>query len=162
VGEATLSGLIGWNRAESRRWHAWFTAHPAALAVPMGAGAGTVRQAIHHTFAVDLRYGRRLVGLPVPAFEHIEAGTTDELFALAEQAYGLLDGWLAQATSADLDRVHTFMTLSAGEQRATARKILVHCCTHHVRHWAQIATMLRVGGQKSDWPHDFLLSDAMR
>ena len=162
MSEPTLAALIGWNRSEAKRWHAWFTAHPAAFEVSMGVGAGTVRRSIHHTFAVDLRYGRRLVGLPVPAFEHIEASTTDELFALAEQAYGLLDGWLAQATSADLDRVHTFMTLSAGEQKASARKILVHCCTHHVRHWAQIATMLRVAGQKSDWPHDFLLSDAMR
>lgn len=162
MAEPTLAALIGWNRAESKRWHAWFTAHPAALEVSMGMGAGTVRKAIHHTFAVDLRYGRRLVGLPVPAFEHIEAYTTDGLFALAEEAYGLLGGWLAQATSADLDHVHTFMTLSAGEQKASARKILVHCCTHHVRHWAQIATVLRAAGQKSDWPHDFLLSDAMR
>ena len=66
------------------------------------------------------------------------------------------------ATSADLERVHTFMTLSAGEQQATARKIMLHTCTHHARHWAQIATVLRAAGLKSDWPHDFLLSDAMR
>lgn len=162
MSEPTLSALIGWNRTEAKRWHAWFTAHPSALEVSMGSGAGSVRKAIFHTFAVDLRYGQRLVGLPVSAFENIEAADTDALFALAERAYGLLDGWLAQATSADLERIHTFMTLSAGERTATARKILVHCCTHHVRHWAQIATVLRMNGQKSDWPHDFLFSDAMR
>jgi uncharacterized damage-inducible protein DinB len=166
MAEPTLSALLAWNRAETRRWHAWFAAHPAALEVSMGPGAGagtaSVRKAIHHTFAVDLRYGQRLVGLPVSAFEHIEAGDLDALFALAERAHGLLDGWLARATDAELERVHTFTTLSAGERTATGRKILVHACTHHVRHWAQIATVLRANGCKSDWPHDFLLTDAMR
>lgn len=162
MSEPTLSALIGWNRTEAKRWHAWLTAHPSALEVSMGSGAGSVRKAIFHTFAVDLRYAQRLVGLPVAAFENIEASDTEALFALAERAYGLLAGWLAQATSADLERSHTFMTLSAGERTASARKILVHCCTHHVRHWAQIATVLRMNGQKSDWPHDFLFSDAMR
>lgn len=162
MSEPTLSALIAWNRVEAGRWHAWFTAHPAALEVSMGSRAGPVRKAILHTFAVDLRYAQRLVGLPVSAFEHIEAADTAALFALADRAYGLLDGWLAQATPADLERIHTFMTLSAGERTASARKILVHCCTHHVRHWAQIATVLRMHGQKSDWPHDFLFSDAMR
>ena len=94
-------------------------------------------------------------------FDHIEAGDLDSLFTLAERGHALLFGWLAHATPAELDRMHTFMTLSAGEQKATGRKILLHSCTHHVRHWAQIATVVRANGQKSDWPHDFLLSDAM-
>ncbi len=162
MSEPTLPALIAWNRTEAKRWHGWFTVHPRALEVSMGPSAGSVRKAIFHTFAVDLRYGLRLVGLPVAAYEHIEAGDTDALFDIAERAYGLLDSWLMQATSADLDRIHTFMTLSAGERTATARKILVHSCTHHVRHWAQIATVLRMNGQKSGWPHDFLFSDAMR
>ncbi|HEX3134037.1 MAG TPA: DinB family protein, partial [Planctomycetota bacterium] len=169
MSESTLSALIGWNRAEAKRWHAWFSTHPDALNVSMGSGGGvsgagvniaTVRKLILHTFAVDLRYGQRLVGLPVAAFENIEASTIDELFALAERGSELLAGWLAQATNADLDRIHTFMTLSAGELTATARKVLVHSCTHHVRHWAQIATVLRMNGHKSDWLHDFLLCDA--
>jgi uncharacterized damage-inducible protein DinB len=162
MGEPTLSALLAWNRAESRRWKAWFAAHPAALDLPMGAGGGTVRKAIHHTVVVDLRYGQRLTGLPVSAFETIDVGDLDGLFALAERAHDLLEGWLAGATPAMLDQVHTFMTLSAGERSASARKILLHACTHHVRHWAQIASVVRMHGLKSDWPHDLLLSDAMR
>lgn len=162
MSDPILSALLSWNRSEARRWKAWFTAHPGALDVSLGAGAGTVRKAIHHTFVVDLRYGQRLTGLPVSAFETVDVADLDGLFALAERALDLLDGWLASATPAMLDHVYTFMTLSAGERSASARKILLHTCTHHVRHWAQIATVLRMNGQKSDWPHDFLLSDAMR
>lgn len=162
MSDASLAALLAWNRAESKRWHAWFSAHPRALDVSMGSGAGTVRKAIHHTFVVDLRYGQRLYGLPVSAYDTIEMGDTDALFTLGERANAMLAGWLAQATPAELDRVYTFMTLSAGELSATARKIVLHSSTHHVRHWAQIAMVVRMNGMKSDWPHDFLLSDAMR
>lgn len=158
--EPTLHALLAWNRAESRRWHAWFLAHPAALDLPTGNGS-SVRAVIRHVFAVDLRYAQRLAGQPVSAFETIEAHGIDDLFALAERAHGLLAGWLATATEADLARIHTFMTLSAGERTASARKIVVHACTHHERHWAQIATLVRMQGMKSDWPHDFLFCDAM-
>lgn len=162
MSEPTLHALLAWNRAEIARWNTWFAANPAAMEVSMGPGAGTVRKAIHHTFAVDLRLGQRLVGLPMSAVDHIEVSDAPGLFALAMRANDVLVGWLNQATTADLEQVHTFMTLSAGERSATARKILVQACAHHVRHWAQIATVLRMNGQKSDWPHDFLFSDAMR
>jgi uncharacterized damage-inducible protein DinB len=160
--DPTLFALLAWNRTESRRWKTWFVAHPSAVDVSMGTGAGTVRKAIHHTFVVDLRYGQRLTGMPVSAFETIDVSDLDGLFSLAERAHDLLETWLVNATPATLDQVHTFMTLSAGELSASARKIFVHCCTHHVRHWAQVATVLRMNGHKSDWPHDLILSDAMR
>lgn len=163
MSEPILHALLEWNRAENRRWHTWFLAHPSALELSMGAGStSTVRGMIRHVFAVDLRYAQRLVGLPVSAFETIDVSDVAGLFGLAERAQNLLAGWLASATAADLDRSHTFMTLSAGERTASARKIMTHTCTHHVRHWAQIATVLRMQGQKSDWPHDFLFSDAMQ
>lgn len=162
MSEPTLHALLAWNRAESRRWHTWFRAHPEALDLWTGPGStATVRSMIHHVFAVDLRYAQRLVGLPVSAFETIDVRDIEGLFALAERAHTLLEGWLATASETDLARIHVFMTLSAGERTASARKIVVHACTHHVRHWAQIATILRMQGRKSDWAHDFLLSEAM-
>lgn len=160
--EPTLHALLAWNRAETRRWHAWFLAHPSALELSMGAGStSSVRGMIRHVFAVDLRYAQRLAGLPVSGFDTLAASDVESLFALAERAHAVLEGWLATATPADLARSYTFMTLSAGERSASGRKIVVHTCTHHVRHWAQIATVLRMHGRKSDWPHDFLLNDAM-
>ena len=163
MSDVVLQALLEWNRAESRRWHTWFLAHPMALDLSMGAGStSTVRAVIRHVFAVDLRYAQRLVGLPVSALETITDSDIAGLFALAERAHTLLAGWLANATAADLDQSHTFMTLSAGERTASARKIVTHTCTHHVRHWAQVATVLRMQGQKSDWPHDFLFSDSMQ
>jgi uncharacterized damage-inducible protein DinB len=163
VGDAVLQALLEWNRAESRRWHAWFSGHRSALDLPIGEGrTASVRRLIHHVFVVDLRYAQRLVGLPVSAYETLDGLDLDGLFALAERAHALLAGWLAGASEADLSRAHTFTTLSAGTLDASARKIVVHACTHHLRHWAQIATVLRLHGQPSDWVHDFMMSDVMR
>lgn len=39
----------------------------------------------------------------------------------------------------------------------TPRKIMVHVVLHEIRHWAQIATMLRQQGLPGDF-HDFLFS----
>lgn len=164
LGDPVLSALLAWNRAETRRWHTWFSARPAMLLdLPFGEGRiATIRGLIHHTFVVDLRYAQRLAGLPVTAYESLDEHDLDGLFALAERAHGLLAGWLEHATPAELDREHTFQTLSAGTLTASARKIVIHACTHHVRHWAQIASALRSQGHRSDWPHDFLMSDALR
>ena len=52
-------------------------------------------------------------------------------------------------------------TLSAGIVHATRRKLFVHIMIHSRRHWAQLATLLRSHGLKTDWPQDFLFSEAM-
>ena len=43
---------------------------------------------------------------------------------------------------------------------ATPRKIVVHILLHEIRHWAQIATILRFNGLTGNF-HDFLFSPAM-
>jgi uncharacterized damage-inducible protein DinB len=61
----------------------------------------------------------------------------------------------------DLTQVIEFQTLSAGTQRASKRKVLAHSITHHIRHLAQAATLLRQHGFSTGWPHDLLMSDAL-
>ncbi len=43
--------------------------------------------------------------------------------------------------------------------RVTPRRIVVHILLHEIRHWAQIATLLRLNGFAVEW-HDFLFSAA--
>jgi uncharacterized damage-inducible protein DinB len=42
----------------------------------------------------------------------------------------------------------------------TPRKIVVHILLHEMRHWAQIATLLRMNGFAGEM-HDFLFSPVM-
>ncbi|MGC2197205.1 MAG: DinB family protein [Terriglobales bacterium] len=44
--------------------------------------------------------------------------------------------------------------------RATPRKIVTHVLMHEIRHWAQIATLLRLSGFAVE-PQDYLFSPVM-
>ena len=160
--DTSLSALLAWNRSETARWQAWFAEHPAGLDVTMGTGSGTVRQEVLHVFAVDLRLAQRLLGQPVSSFEHIVAEDSNALFGLGHRAHTMLARWLAQATSADMQNMHVFTTRNAGNFTVSSHKLFLHVCTHHIRHWAQVAAFLRAHGQAADWPHDFILSDALK
>ena len=62
------------------------------------------------------------------------------------------------APEKELDRVLTFQTLTAGTVSASKYKIASNIFLHDIRHWGQIATVLRQKGFADQWPHDMLLS----
>jgi uncharacterized damage-inducible protein DinB len=49
-----------------------------------------------------------------------------------------------------------FQTRSAGTLRASCRTYLVHLLTHSIRHYAQLATLVRHQGMKHNWTADYL------
>jgi uncharacterized damage-inducible protein DinB len=127
---------------------------------PMGEGRlATLRGVLVHVFAVELRYAQRLLGEPVSSYESLPQGSLDEIFAIGVEARSKLGSFLE--TDPDLDRDLTFETLTAGTRSASARKIVTHSMLHGIRHWAQIATVLRQRGYPAQWFHDILLSDAL-
>jgi uncharacterized damage-inducible protein DinB len=146
------------NAAETERWHHWFQHHPAALEAPLDiAQAKNVRELVLHIVAVDQRYLERLCGKPYEQMpQEIEA-----LFALAQANFDHLRKYAQQACAEDLRRELEFPTRSAGTLKASKRKMLIHTLMHSIRHWAQLATELRLAGYKTDWQHDLLFSDVI-
>jgi uncharacterized damage-inducible protein DinB len=152
--------LLAYRDGETARWREWIDGYPSALEVPIGAGrTATVRGLIIHIFAVELRYAERLLGRRVTGYEELEPATTDDVFAIGERARTLIDDFLARADDREMREVLEFQTLTAGTVRATKYKIAANLVNHGVRHWAQIATVLRHHGFTDQWAHDFLLSD---
>ena len=49
----------------------------------------------------------------------------------------------------------------AGSVTASHHKLVANLLNHGTRHWAQVATVLRLHGHADQWPHDLLLSDAL-
>ena len=47
-------------------------------------------------------------------------------------------------------------TRSSGEMRASRHVVFVHSLMHSVRHYAQLATLVRQHGFKPEWAMDFL------
>lgn len=156
----SFATLLAYRDGETARWRDWFERHPAALDVPIGAGrTATVRGLVVHIFAVELRYAERLLGRRVTTYEELEPADTEEVFAIGARARASIDEFLARADDREMREVLEFQTLTAGAVRATKYKITANLVNHGVRHWAQIATVLRQQGFGDQWAHDFLLSD---
>src|SRR5882762_7069278 len=108
---------------------------------------------------IKISYAERLNHVAeVTPYERHTGKPSEELFAMGEQARGLLAEYLAKAN--DLDRVLTFPTLTSGTLSASKRKIAIHMLLHGVRHWAQLATALREAGFTQS-KHDFIFSNVM-
>ncbi len=51
-------------------------------------------------------------------------------------------------------------TIGTSSIRATPRKVVVHILMHEIRHWAEIATLLRLHGLTGEF-HDLLFSPVL-
>jgi len=156
----TYNVLLEVTSTEHHRWRDWFLEHPKAWAIPFATGRmATIGGLVLHIFGVELRYAQRLLDQEVTAWEEFRQTSIDEVFELGDNARGQLVHFLTTAPEKDLDRVLTFQTLTAGTISASKYKIASNIFLHDIRHWGQIATVLRQNGFVDQWPHDMLLSD---
>jgi uncharacterized damage-inducible protein DinB len=152
--------LLELTSTEQHRWHDWFVERPQAWAAPFATGRmATIGGVVTHIFTVELRYAQRLLDREVTAWEDFRQTSIDDVFELGDNARGLLVQFLTSAPDSELDRVLTFQTLTAGTVTASKHKIASNVFLHGIRHWGQIATVLRQKGFADQWPHDLLLSD---
>jgi uncharacterized damage-inducible protein DinB len=152
--------LLELTSTEQHRWRDWFVERPQAWAVPFATGRmATIGGVVTHIFAVELRYAQRLLDREVTPWEDFRQTSIDDVFELGDNARGLLVQFLTSAPESELDRVLTFQTLTAGTVTASKHKIASNVFLHGIRHWGQIATVLRQKGFADQWPHDMLLSN---
>jgi uncharacterized damage-inducible protein DinB len=155
----TYKALLELTSTEHHRWHEWFSEHEGAWAVEFATGrTATVGGLVLHIFGVELRYAQRLLGQRVTNWEEFTQITIEEVFELGEHARGLLVQFLTTAPEEELDKVLTFETMTAGTVTASKYMITSNIFMHDIRHWAQIATVLRQNGFVDQWSHDMLLS----
>lgn len=156
----TYEVLLEVTSTEHHRWRDWFVEHPKAWVVPFATGRmATIGGLVQHIFGVELRYAQRLLDQEVTAWQEFRQTSIDEVFELGDNARGQLVHFLTTAPEKELDRVLTFQTLTAGTISASKYKIASNIFLHDIRHWGQIATVLRQNGFVDQWPHDMLLSD---
>ena len=156
----TLEELLDWNEEVAEWWKAHLAAHPHLLELPCDiGGTKNVQELVRHIWGVELRWSQRLGGLRVTPKEEMPAGPIDALFALHTEAMGILRGLLngdeAQWNeSYALELPHIF----EGTRMMSRRKLVLHELLHGHRHWAQLATLLRVAGFSSGFGGDLLFS----
>lgn len=161
---ATFSAekLVAWNDTTAQHWRDFFIANPMQLLLPCDIRNGkNIADTLQHIFAVELRYAQRLAGLPESTYQEIPKDSIKSLFTAHRLAFDLIRNLLAQPDydwSAEL----TFDTISLGRLRASRETILLHLTLHGIRHYAQLATLVRQEGFKTTWQMDYLFAEAQR
>lgn len=164
MSELALTGeeLLAWNDLTARRWRDFVTANPAVLEVPCDIrDALTAGQLLQHIVAVELRYAERLAGLAETDYAAVNSRTADEILETHDEAVTLLRGLMADS---GFDWTHEieFQTITAGRMKAPRKVVFVHAMMHGIRHYAQLATLVRQHGFKPDWPMDYLFMGIVR
>jgi uncharacterized damage-inducible protein DinB len=163
MSELNLSGieLMAWNETTSRNWRKLVAEHPEALRLPCDVmGVKTVGELLQHIVAVELRYAEQLSGLPPTEYADIPFDSAETIYATHDRALALLRKLLDSNVNWD-ERVD-YMTRSMGPARSARKTIFIHALMHSIRHYAQLATLVRQHGIKPGWPMDYISMDFER
>ena len=153
-----LSGeeLLAWLERTSTGWRRLIAEHPQVLAFPCDVReTSSVAGLLQHIVAVELRYAQRLHGLPESPYEDVLMSSGEELYDTHGRAMALMRELLSRE-GVHWEELIEFQTRSSGSVRVTRRVVLVHLFMHSIRHYAQLATLVRQHGVEPDWSMDYL------
>lgn len=159
----TLNELLTWNEEASNFWKAHLEANPSLLELPCGiGGAANVMEFAGHIWAVELRWGQRIAGLPLLAREDVPRGPLAALFELHVKAAQIFRALLDDpAMNWEETMTLDLNWLPPQARTVTRRKVAGHALFHSQRHWAQLATLVRAAGFPSGFKGDLLFSSAL-
>jgi uncharacterized damage-inducible protein DinB len=147
--------IIAWNENTTQNWRKLLSNHPQLLDKPCDiTGTKTVAELLQHIVAVELRYAQRIADLPISDYAEIPFDSVDSIFATHTRSIALFQQSLAADT--DWNEEIEFPTRTAGRLRSNRKTILFHALLHSIRHYAQLATLVRQQGIKPDWQMDYL------
>ncbi len=157
----TAEETMAWVERTSTGWRDLIAVHPEVLALPCDVmGVSTAGGLLQHIVAVELRYAEQLSGLPPSDYSTILFDTADAIYATHRRATALVRKQLA--SNVDWDERIDYVTRSMGPARSSRKTLLFHSLLHSIRHYAQLATLVRQHGIKPGWQMDYLVMDIER
>jgi uncharacterized damage-inducible protein DinB len=152
-----FESLLRYDEQETEHWRVWFGKRPYLLKLDLSPSQ-TIGECIFHIFSAAYRIAERLLHEQMTPDSQLKHDTVDELFDLGRHAQEKFRTFLSTADPNQISNVRVFPSPTLGEFQASSRKLLTHALVHSIRHWAQIATVLREHGHRADWSHDLLFS----
>jgi uncharacterized damage-inducible protein DinB len=147
--------VMAWLETTSAKWRALIEEHPEILGFPCDVmGVSTVGGLLQHIVAVEQRFADQLSGLPPTDYSQIAFDSAAAIYATHERAMRMYRELLA--ADSDWGAQFEFVTRSMGPMRASRKTVLFHAMLHGIRHYAQLATLVRQHGIKPGWPMDYL------
>jgi uncharacterized damage-inducible protein DinB len=157
----SFADLFAYEEEDANHWEEWFRANAPALSVRVEL-KHTLRNKLFHIFSVAQRNAERLLGEEMTPDRALEARTLEQLFDIGRLARKKYREYLASATEEQLATPQSYDSITMGEITATPRKLLLHGVIHSIRHWAQIATLLRQQGYEVGFQHDVIFSKVIQ
>jgi uncharacterized damage-inducible protein DinB len=155
----TAGEILAWNEKTAAGWRQLLADHPELLTQPCDiAGTKTVAELLQHIVAAQLRYAERLAGLPTSDYADIPFDSVNSIYATHDRAMRIFQQLFA--SDIDWNQPMDFTTRTMGTLRSNRKTILFHALLHGIRHYAQLASLVRQFGVKPDWPMDYLFMHA--
>jgi len=164
--EIKFDSLLRYNEQETAHWREWFAKQPeAVLEIPAGDAPlhmGTLRDLLFHIQIVEWVYAKVLQGESWEGeWQKFDRTTVAGIFAIGAEAQPMLRAFADSATEEQLTRGYQITSGRGQTVAGSGRKFLIHVLLHSIRHWAQVAVLLRQQGHATDWQHDFVFCDAI-
>jgi len=157
----TAEDVLAWNEKTAKGWRQCFTNHPDLLTQPCDiAGTKTVGELLQHIVAAQLRYAERLAGLPITDYDSIRFDSVDSIYGAHDRAIAIFRDVIA--SDSNWDEPLEFTTRTRGSLLSNRKTILFHALLHGIRHYAQLATLVRHCGVKTDLTLDYLFMNVTR
>ncbi|HEV2763796.1 MAG TPA: DinB family protein [Pyrinomonadaceae bacterium] len=158
----TLDELIAYTDEERAKWERWFDAHGEAAPLkllPAGDLHASLGAFVLHVFGPEHHYVQFLRGdFDFVDLSRVRTDDAAALFDFGRRGREQLRAWVHAATPEDWER----RVEPREEFPVPARKIIAHVLLHEVRHWAQIAALVRHHGLAPPGDHDLLFSAALK
>ena len=152
----TAEEMLAWNDRTTCDCFTLFERHPEILALDCDiyGDSSCVNDLLQHIVAVELRYARRLAGIRETPYEDIPREPASAMLHVHQQAFELIRSELAAPR--DWSEKIAFQTRTSGSFSVDRKTILFHMLLHGIRHYAQLATILRQQGIKHTRQMDYL------
>jgi len=157
----SLEELLAWSDEAANHWKAHLEANPALLELPCGiSNTENVQALVRHVWGAEQRCSSWLAGLPETEYPH---GPLDTLFTMHKTAMETYRQLLAGPAERWDEIYELKFTWMPPELRlASRRKIALHSLIHSQRHYAQLATIVRLAGFPIKNGGDLLFSRVLR
>jgi len=159
----SIDELLRYSAEERDTWRRWLRANPAAIEAPVQAGGrfATVGKLIDHIFLVERRHLQRLRHQPLANATGLTGNNAPPLFDYGASVRREMEQFIRSLEDHEVDEMRT---IEVREQQwsMSPRKLLFHILLHEVRHWAQIALAVRLGGFEPPGNHDLFFSHALK
>jgi|SRR5579884_1548840 len=158
----SVEELIHYTDEERARWERWFCENgEELLKMPLAGDRETsVGALILHIFGPELRYVQRLQDEPLIEYRGRPCATVHQVFGFGLESRRALRAYVRGLSPHEWQRMVSF-DIGSRHYEATVRKIIFHALMHEVRHWAQMARIMRERGFIPPGHHDLLESEAL-